>query len=855
MSRDGALGEMASAPSISRDDWERVKRVAAEALARPADERAAYAVSACSGDEALCREVLSLLDSIEQAGDRFETPALALPSGSRAVVDAIGPSPSAFEGGQIGHWKILRQLGHGGMGTVYLAERVNPEFRQRAAVKIARGGPADDMLLRRFQDERRILAALDHPHIAHLIDGGTTDLGVPYVVMEYVDGRPIDRFCHERALDVRERLEVFRLVCLAVHYAHQRLVVHRDLKASNILVTAEGMPKLLDFGIAKILGGDGTGDATRTLFRVLTPESASPEQLRGETITTATDIYGLGMLLYGLLTGSSPYRVSTTSETELVRAICEEPPEPPSAAPRGDSGIGAKHAIDRDLDRIVLMALRKEPDRRYGTAEQLAGDVRLYLEGRPIIAAPDDVLYRTRKFVARNRVAVAAGLGFLIAVAGGIVTTTWQARTAMAERNRAQHHFTAVKSLAGSVLGELHDTVARLPGSLAARELLIRRATEYLDSLAADTGDDARLRQELALGYKRLAQVQGHVGLPNLGDRASARRNFEQAAALFESIDSRSIDVNGAVGLIETYAALAQSDPDTGTRTAHLAKARSNVERVLREAPSDQRVLGAAIVVWCGIGNEQERAEDYAAALQSFASQARAAESRVALMPDSGDASRDLSLAYKKMATQHELLGEVEDALALYVKAMALDRTRVDREPGRGIWRLDLSFSHDVIGTVLLKQGQNAEAIEHHRQAVELRRAVVAANPDDDFAQTSLARGYDRLASTLSQLGDVDGAIRADLDRIAVLDHRRSAHPDRDEVWLEQTTAMMDAARRCLTMLERDRGPAVSTRAKRVRTLLERVSVLQAQWGREKRTGPLPPDKADLDESLERCDR
>ena len=300
------------------------------------------------------------------------------------------------------------------MGTVYLAERVNAEFRQRAAVKIVRGGPADDMLLRRFQDERRILATLDHPHIAHLIDGGTTELGVPYVVMEYVDGRPIDRFCHEQALDVRERLEVFRLVCLAVHYAHQRLVVHRDLKASNILVTAEGIRSYSISASPRSSQGMVPPDATRTLFRVLTPESASPEQLRGETITTATDIYGLGMLLYGLLTGTSPYRVSTTSETELVRAICEEPPEPPSAAPRGDSGIGAKHAIDRDLDRIVLMALRKEPERRYGTAEQLAGDVRLYLEGRPIIAAPDDVLYRTRKFVARNRVAVAAGLGFLL---------------------------------------------------------------------------------------------------------------------------------------------------------------------------------------------------------------------------------------------------------------------------------------------------------------------------------------------------------------------------------------------------------------------------------------------------------
>jgi tetratricopeptide (TPR) repeat protein len=423
------------------------------------------------------------------------------------------------------------------------------------------------------------------------------------------------------------------------------------------------------------------------------------------------------------------------------------------------------------------------------------------------------------------------------------------------ERNRAQRQFNAVRSLSASVLGELHDAVSPLPGSLLARELLVRRATDYLDSLAADTGEDASLRQELALGYKRLGQLQGLDGLPNLGDRAAARRSFERAAALFESFDLPAMDVNARVGAIDAYLGLALSDADKTSRTIPLSKARALLERLSREAPSDLRVLMAAMVVWFHIGNDQESSKDYDAALQSFTNEARAAESWLALRPDSGDASRNLSLAYKKMATQHELQGDADAAIALYTKALELDRARVDREPTRGIWRLDLSFSHGEVGSSLLNKGRPAEALEHQRQAIELRRAVVAGSPDDDFAQTSLARGYESLAVTLSRLGHVDAAIQADLDGISVLDRRRTAHPDRDHGWREQTAAMMAAATFCLDLLDRTRGPARSARARRVRGILERVSRLQAEWAREKRSRELPPTKPELERALQRSDR
>ena len=739
------------------------------------------------------------------------------------------------------------------MGTVYLSERIGDEFSQRAAIKIIRG-TADAVLLRRFQDERRILATLDHPHIARLIDGGASDRGLPYVAMEYVDGQPIDVYCTAQRLDVRQRLEVFRLTCLAVHYAHQHLVIHRDLKASNILVTADGTPKLLDFGIAKILERDSPVDTTRTMFRLLTPESASPEQLRGEAITTATDVYALGVLLYRLLTGNSPYRAATRTESDLMRAVCEETPAAPSVAVREADPSRGRHTVDADLDRVVLMALRKEPERRYSSAEQFAEDIRRYFEGRPVLAAPDSTLYRVRKFAARNRVAVAAAAGFLLAVVIGIGTTTWQMRVAHQERNRAQREFNAVKSLATSVLGELHDAVARVPGTLAARELLIRRATQYLEALRPDAAEDAALRRELAFGYKRLAQVQGQAGFPNLGDRAAARRGLEQAAALFEALPEP-LDADAGVGLAETYLALHREGGGRTPDGPYRAKAEALLNRFLAVAPSNPRVQATAASFWFSIANDQETAKDFERALGSILNMTRAAEAWLALAPESPDASRTLSLAYKKAGTEQVMLHRADDALASYEKAAALDRSRVEREPSRGLWRMDLSFAYGGIGSALEAQGQTERALAQYRQAVELRRTVVAGDPDDDFAQTALARGHERVAFLLGRLGDIDGALAAEEARIAVLAARRSAHPDRAAAWNDEASATFAAARRSLELLESRSGPIERAQARHVRAMFDRVAALQAEWVRGKRSAALPPPAQELREATARCDR
>lgn len=504
--------------------WSQVKEIVADALGIPADQRAAFVANACGGSDELQREVQSLLAAHEAAPDFIEQPA-DVPTDALTQLDET-VTPSLREGTTVGPYRILRVLGSGGMGTVYLAERADETFQRQVAIKVVAGALARPELVDRFLTERRILAALDHPNIARLIDAGATTDGLPYVVMELVDGEPIDRYCQGRP--VRARLELIRLVCAAVHYAHQRLVIHRDIKAGNILVTPDGQPKLLDFGIAKLLERDpGMSERTETMARALTPESASPEQLSGQTITVASDVYSLGVLIYRLLAGRKPFDQESSSYADLVRAICEHEPPPPSRA----AARGAPR-IDPELDWITMMALRKEPSRRYGSAQQLAEDIGRYLGGRPVIAAPDSWSYRARKFARRRWAAAATIAAVILVLVAGTITTAYQAR-------RAERRFNDVRKLAGSVVGEIYDAIADLPGSTAPRQLLVKRALEYLDSLAAEAGSDVTLQRELADAYEKIGDVQGNPYGANLGDFAGAAATAAKLVEIRQAIYDR----------------------------------------------------------------------------------------------------------------------------------------------------------------------------------------------------------------------------------------------------------------------------------------------------------------------------
>jgi len=488
--------------------WARVKELFEAAADLAPNERAALLSSECDGDTALRCEVESLLESDSQTDGFIEQPVLDIPRN----LFPEAPEEESLAGRQFGAYQIIREIGRGGLGAVYLAARADDEYRKEVAIKLVRRGLDTDDILRRFRNERQILAQLDHPNIARLIDGGTTDEGLPYFVMEYVNGEPIGAYCDAHSLITTERLNLFRKVCAAVTYAHQNLVIHRDLKPSNILIASDGEPKLLDFGIAKLLGQDEEALAqTMTAQRVMTPEYASPEQVKGEKITTASDVYSLGVLLYELLTGRRPYRLKTRTADEIARAITDQEPARPStavaAADHPPSSILNPRSLRGDLDNIVLMAMRKEPARRYSSVGQFSEDIRRHLGGLPVVARKDTVAYRTSKFVNRHRIGVIAAALILLSLLGGIVATLMQVRTAHRERAKAE----AISSFLQKTLIASNPSVS-VNGQATVKDILDdaskRLATEELSDQPEVKAELQRIigSSYLALGQYDLAQ-------------------------------------------------------------------------------------------------------------------------------------------------------------------------------------------------------------------------------------------------------------------------------------------------------------------------------------------------------------
>jgi hypothetical protein len=484
--------------SVTSERWKRIEAHFEETLEAPPAQRSR--VLEAIRDDELRREVESLLRAHEEAGVFIDEPDRFFSSESFET-DTFSP------GQTIERYRIIREIGRGGMGAVFLAERADDVYQKQVALKVIKRGMDTDSVLRHFHNERQILAGFDHPNIARLLDGGTTPSGLPYFVMEYVKGLPIDEHCNARTLSVAERLDLFREVCAAVSYAHRRLVIHRDIKRSNILVTAEGVPKLLDFGIAKILQHGDEPLGTITGIRLMTPDYASPEQLRGLPVTTASDVYSLGVVLYGLLCGRSPYPVTGSSPHEIARVITETEPTKPSTAvakcdPSSKIRIANPKLLRGDLDNIVLMALRKEPERRYQSVEQFSEDIRRHLEERPVLACKDTLGYRSAKFVGRNKIALAAAGLVLLSLIGGIIATSWQAHIATREKARAERRFQQVRNLAHSVLFDYYDAIRFLPGATKVRERLVKDALNYLDSLAGEAHDSPELQRELAAAYE-----------------------------------------------------------------------------------------------------------------------------------------------------------------------------------------------------------------------------------------------------------------------------------------------------------------------------------------------------------------
>ncbi|MBK8247171.1 MAG: serine/threonine protein kinase [Gemmatimonadetes bacterium] len=564
-----------SATKVER--WAQVESIFVRAVELRAEERGAFVAASCGGDATLQREVQDLLAGHDSAGgdaypDRLLTPSGHLPSDGRITGSRLGP------------WAIDELIGRGGMGDVYRAHRADAQYEQQAAVKVMRAGRDPDAMLQRFRSERQILARVQHPNIATLLDGGLTDDGTPWLAMQFVDGITITEWAREHALGLRERLALFRTVCEAVHAAHGHLVIHRDLKPSNILVTADGKVRLLDFGIAKVLDASATSPETGDLL-LLTPEHAAPEQFRGEAVTTATDVYALGVLLYQLLAGSRPYQLTPT--TALAHAVCEDDPPPASIAAADASRLQAvglatsqvpPAAIAGDLDAIVGKALRKEPGRRYGSASELAADVRRYLDGFPVEARPETLAYVARRFVRRHRAAVAAAAGLFIALASLVVVSVRAARV-----SRAQAAAIALERDVALQVSGFMETLFRSPSpfaagverrdTLRARDLMVESATKVRRDLAAQPLLQARLLHLLGRSWA------------DLGDYPAAEQLYNEALAI-----RRRVLAPGATDIAATELSLGT----VAWQAGRAATAESTLRRVLRcsrEIPQAARIV------------------------------------------------------------------------------------------------------------------------------------------------------------------------------------------------------------------------------------------------------------------------
>jgi eukaryotic-like serine/threonine-protein kinase len=733
------------------DRWRRAKSVFHDALDHSPETREAFLNAACGDDAALRGEVESLLEAHGESEGFLSRPA--------------APSSGApdMEGRRIGPYRLQEQIGQGGMGVVYRAVRDDDVFQRTVALKLVHGTATTEHLAR-LTRERQILARLQHPHIATILDGGTTDEGQPYLVMEHVDGRAIDVYCDEGGLGTRERLKLFQTVCGAVHYAHQNLVVHRDLKPANIVVTADGEPKLLDFGIAKLLAGAIDPDLapTATLLPAMTPEYASPEQVRGETVTTASDIYTLGVVLYELLTGVRPYLVRVDSLEEIVRAVCETEPRLPSAVVAAGTGPPSASELRGDLDTIVLKAMRKEPLRRYLSALELAEDVRRHLEGLPVLARKDTVRYRFTKFVGRHRTAAAAAALVLVTLVGGLVATVRQARIAEANRVRAEKRFAEVRTLANSFLFEFHDAIKDLTGATAARRLVVQRAAEHLDALRPDAQGDIGLQRELAAAYQRLGEAQGGAGEGNLGDTAGALASYEKALALRQSLSAATGSDDDASALADLELKLARALGFSAQWDRGVETARSSAQRLEALAGKDGADLrGRLTDVYHTLGFLQAWRGDEAAALESLQKSRAYGEAYVAAHPQDSAVRASLARTGADLSQRLVRRGEAREAAALVASASATLEELVRGDPTNARYRRELVYTL-LVGSEAVERTEGTVAANRPRvRALELAESLVAAEPSNDADQIYLSLSLQFLGAGRVREGKVEeGLVR-----------------------------------------------------------------------------------------------
>ncbi|HEU4891640.1 MAG TPA: protein kinase [Vicinamibacterales bacterium] len=692
---------------MNAERWQAIGELFEQALPLPAGERTALLDDACGVDEELRREVTSLLAS-HNAGGGFLQHRIEKALASFYETSVTGTQPV-----RVGPYRLIRELGRGGMGTVFLAERDDDEYYSRVAVKLVRPGMDTEFILARFRRERQTLARLQHPNISRLLDGGTTENGLPYFVMEYIDGPWLTAFAADRRMPVDDRVRMFLDVCSAVDYAHRNFIIHRDLKPGNILVDPDGVPKLVDFGICKLLRA-GAISATDSAVAPMTPDYASPEQMRGDAVTPLSDIYSLGAVLYELLTGTCPRRYGRLTRV-AIEQMSQAGIAPPSTV-AGDQAVARQ--LKGDLDNILMRALETEPQRRYQGAAELAEDLRRYLHHEPVQARPQTVRYRAFKFVRRHRGHVIAAAAVFVALSAGLAVSVHEARLASSRQQQ-------VRMMADKLVFDVHDAVRDLPGSTKARAVIVQTALHYLDASVTSVRGDGPAEKELARAYRRLGDVQGDFRGANLGDSPGALARYRQAITLLDDAIRRTPgDVDAVAERLVLYDRIGTLHAFTG----QLRDAVQTFEEGIRfgrpyATSNHSDVRGALSALYVDCSDAKRNANDYAAALRDASEALQLSQGVAAAQPSEPAARYSLANAYAAVGMAESGLNQLDQALAHFRQGTAEMETLVASDPRNVSSKIYLALVNQHLGDTYAAAADVGRADQAY-----LRSADVAAS-------------------------------------------------------------------------------------------------------------------------------
>jgi len=728
-------------PSVKSDWWRLVQDVFLTALELLPNERSAYLARACGDDQELHSEVASLLanDRPDAATFRF-----AVEADLKGLAQAT--SSSSQSGLRVGPYRLIRELDGGGMGVVYLAVRSDDHYFQIVAIKMVRQGLESPGLVQRFRAERQILATLTHSNIGAILDGGDTEDGRPYIVMEYVEGQPITLASETLGLSIRERVELFRSVCSAVHYAHQTLVIHRDIKPSNVLVTPDGLVKLIDFGISKSLAPElipGELPPTESSLRLMTPDYASPEQIRGKNVTTATDIYSLGVLLYELLTGSRPYTLRELSPADAERLVLEQEVRKPSSI--SDLSKRVRKELAGDLDRIILMAMDTDPSRRYPSARDLEEDLLRFLRGEPVLARKPTPIYRLSRFVGRHRTTSLMAGVTLALLLGSLLFYSWQSR--MADR-----HLEQVQTLADSAILDLAEKLQQSSASTEQQASLFQSALTSLKRLRQNSGDDPRLLLAISKAYGRVGDLEGSPFVANLGNSSTAVTSYQEALRAAMEAHARLPGEESTRVVIESYQRLGGIQAFLGNlREAHDSYQKSlslalDFWKQKADDPIRQRLL---TLNYAGLGDVELSALEPDQALTNI----RAAFQIFGSEPNGNEGhDRTLTRLYLRMGRVVNEIGPQLEALANVREAIAVAEELVQKFPSSKQVQRDLFSTYQNM--VLPLSGRDAMNVGDSRQAQVCARKALAIAISLAAGDSKNAQARYDLALAYTAMGD-----------------------------------------------------------------------------------------------------